>query len=117
MAWLRGKPFAVIVIATSLAMLGGGQNGRIVGHAPAGKLSVGFELNQGQTDPAVKFYFRGPATTLFLTETQATLALGAGRERSAPTLPDVRDIGDKQPLRPIDEGLLSLPDGLRLHLS
>lgn len=83
MAWLRGKPFAVMVIATSLAMLGGGQNGRIVGQAPAGELSVGFELNQGQTDPAVKFYFRGPATTLFLTETQATLALGAGRERSA----------------------------------
>lgn len=40
-----------------------------------GKLSLSFEPNQGQTDRAVKFLSRGQGYTLFLTPTEAVLAL------------------------------------------
>ena len=40
-----------------------------------GKLPLHFELNQGQADPQVKFLARGPGYTLFLTRTEAVLAL------------------------------------------
>lgn len=54
------------------------------------KLPMTFEANQGQTDDRVKFLSRGMGYTLFLTPTEAVLALDAayskhaiGRERSA----------------------------------
>ena len=40
-----------------------------------GKLPLIFEANQGQTDPQVKFLSRGSGYTLFLTPTEAVLAL------------------------------------------
>jgi hypothetical protein len=40
-----------------------------------GKLSLSFEANQGQSDPQVKFLSRGNGYSLFLTPTEAVLAL------------------------------------------
>ena len=40
-----------------------------------GKLPLSFEPNQGQTDPQVKFLSRGRGYSLFLTSTEAVLAL------------------------------------------
>jgi len=40
-----------------------------------GELPLSFEANRGQTDPQVKFLSRGPGYTVFLTATQAVLAL------------------------------------------
>src|SRR4029079_12477962 len=41
-----------------------------------GKLPLSFELNEGQTDPEVKFIARGQGYGLFLTSTGAVLKLG-----------------------------------------
>jgi hypothetical protein len=41
-----------------------------------GKLPLGFEANQGQTDSKVKFLSRGNGHSFFLTSTEAVLALG-----------------------------------------
>lgn len=41
-----------------------------------GKLPLTFEVNQGQTDPTVKFLARGDGYGLFLTPTEAVLSLG-----------------------------------------
>src|SRR2546428_2053105 len=43
-----------------------------------GKLPLSFEANQGQTDPQVKFFSRGSGYTLFMTPTEAVLALRVG---------------------------------------
>src|SRR5688500_2920869 len=40
-----------------------------------GQLPLSFEANQGQTDPRVKFFSRGNGYTVFLTSTEAVLAL------------------------------------------
>ncbi|ADJ28004.1 SBBP repeat-containing protein [Nitrosococcus watsonii] len=40
-----------------------------------GQMPLSFELNQGQTDSAVKFFARGAGYQLFLTATEAVLAL------------------------------------------
>lgn len=40
-----------------------------------GKLPLAFEVNRGQTDAGVKFLARGPGYTVFLTSTEAVLAL------------------------------------------
>ena len=40
-----------------------------------GRLPLHFEINQGQTDSQVQFLARGPGYTLFLTPTEAVLAL------------------------------------------
>jgi hypothetical protein len=42
-----------------------------------GKLPLSFEVNQGQTDDQVKYLARGPGYTVFLTPTEAVLALRA----------------------------------------
>ena len=47
-----------------------------------GKLPLHFELNQGQTDPKVQFLSRGSGYTLFLTPTEAVLALSTPREKT-----------------------------------
>ncbi len=41
-----------------------------------GSLPLSFELNQGQTDNQVRFLSRGPGYSVFLTPTEAVLALG-----------------------------------------
>ena len=43
-----------------------------------------FEANAGQMDPAVKFFSRGPGYTLFLTPTEAALALNKSRADANP---------------------------------
>jgi sugar lactone lactonase YvrE len=43
--------------------------------ASYGKLPLGFEINQGQTDPRVRFLSRGGGYTLFLTGNEAVLSL------------------------------------------
>jgi hypothetical protein len=60
------------------------------GHARAsmGTLPLAFEANQGQTDPTVKYIARGSGYTVFLTESDAVLAL-----HSAPTAGDARAAG------------------------
>ena len=45
---------------------------RVGGH---GRLALGFEANQGQTDAQVRFLSRGVGYTLFLTDDEAVLAL------------------------------------------
>ena len=40
-----------------------------------GKLPLGFEANSGQTNPQVKYLSRGPGYSLFLTDSEAVLAL------------------------------------------
>lgn len=44
-------------------------------HEAYGKLPLSFEINQGQTDPQVKFLSRGSGYNLFLTSTEAIFAL------------------------------------------
>ncbi len=46
-----------------------------------GKLPLSFETNQGQTDSRVKFLSRGSGYTLFLTSTEAVLALRPPRAK------------------------------------
>ncbi len=43
-----------------------------------GEVPLSFELNEGQTDEHVKFLSRRPGYTLFLTQSEAVLALGKG---------------------------------------
>ncbi len=50
-----------------------------------GHLPLGFEANRGQTDPQVAFLARGRGSTLFLTATEAVLAL-----RRSPSAPPQR---------------------------
>src|ERR1043166_3823376 len=50
-----------------------------------GRLPLGFEVNQGQTDPQVKFLARGHGYTLFLNSTEAVVSLkkqGASHTRA-----------------------------------
>jgi hypothetical protein len=48
-----------------------------------GQLPLSFEVNQGQTDPRVKFFSRGSGYSLFLTSAEAVLALRAPTARAA----------------------------------
>jgi hypothetical protein len=43
-----------------------------------GQLPLSFEANQGQTDPRVHFLSRGQGYSLFLTDSEAVLALQTG---------------------------------------
>lgn len=61
-------------------------NERAVLLAAYGRLPLGFERNQGQSDPRVQFLSRGHGYTMFLTANEAVLALGkvnASRSDSA----------------------------------
>ncbi len=42
------------------------------------RLPMRFELNEGQTDPRVRFLMRGGGSTIFLTNTEAVLAVAQG---------------------------------------
>src|SRR2546422_653104 len=50
-------------------------DGKVAVQDAYGKLPLSFEANQGQTDRQVKFLSRGPGYTLFLTQSEAVLAL------------------------------------------
>src|SRR2546422_11558093 len=50
-----------------------------------GNLPMSFEPNRGQTDRRVKFLSRGSGYTLFLTQSEATLALYKNEEKSDST--------------------------------
>jgi hypothetical protein len=65
--------FAVI----GLSHLSTGQTRLITDY---GNLSLGFEPNQGQTDPRVKFLARGNGYTVFLTDSEAVLSLPTSRQ-------------------------------------
>jgi hypothetical protein len=52
--------------------------------AAYGKLPLSFEVNDGQTDPQVKFLSRGSGYSLFLTNNEAVLALTKGDKSKAP---------------------------------
>src|SRR6266851_2082343 len=49
-----------------------------------GKLPLSFEANRGQVDPRVKFVSRGSGYTLFLTPTEAVLALSKSGTQTEP---------------------------------
>ena len=48
-----------------------------------GKLPLGFEANEGQADPEVKFLSRGSGYTIFLTPTGATLRLRIAESKAS----------------------------------
>lgn len=50
--------------------------------ADYGKLPLSFEINQGQSDPQVRFLARGQGYSLFLTDSAAILALSKGNPPS-----------------------------------
>ena len=52
-----------------------------------GTLPLSFEANQGQTDAQAKFFSRGPGYSLFLTSTEAVLALTQGPEETRARVP------------------------------
>ena len=67
-----------------------------------GKMPLSFEANQGQTDPRVKFLSRGSGYTLFLTPTEAVLALQKpgrpeGTRPGLPAKPGSKSPDGKQP--------------------
>ena len=57
-----------------------------------GRLPLSFEINQGQTDPRVRFIARGPGYETFLTATGAVLALHGGAATDGEARPG-RSIG------------------------
>ena len=61
------------------------QAGRVKVVKAYGKLPLSFEANRGQTDARVKFLSRGRGYTLYLTPTEAVLALRkSGAETQTP---------------------------------
>ena len=102
---VRRAPLTVLMLITWVAILGLqgcstlGPNNQQAHEDPkprqiqASFLSVplSFEANQGQTDPQVKFLSRGPGYGLFLTPTEAVLAL----RKAKPTLSEAAT--DKTP--------------------
>jgi len=59
-----------------------------------GKTPMGFEENKGQSDAAVKYMTRGQGYSLFLTPTEAVLALSRQSVRS-----DTKQIGTQNPVK------------------
>src|ERR1700722_6939491 len=55
-----------------------------------GKLPLQFELNQGQTNGAVKYLARGQAYTLFLTPDEAVISLHRRKDRGVETSANLR---------------------------
>jgi len=49
------------------------------------RLPMRFELNEGQTDPRVRFIMRGGGSTIFLTNTEAVLAVAQGTATDSKT--------------------------------
>ena len=87
-----GPGMALLGLALLASALVGQGSGAVLAHKPSsvaktpaankpqlaeayGKLPLSFEANQGQTDSRVSFLSRGRGYTLFLTPTEAVLAL------------------------------------------
>lgn len=56
-----------------------------------GKLPMGFEANQGQTDPQVRFLSRGNGYSLFLTDREAVLALSKPENNASLRRPSAKN--------------------------
>jgi len=92
-AFLKGITFGIALSLTSPALLCAGPSPTLPSmptmQSAYGQLPLSFEANKGQTAPQVQFLSRGPAHELFLTSTEAVLALrsdetkGAGQENVA----------------------------------
>jgi hypothetical protein len=66
---------AASAVSPAVVTDGGGAKKNTKFVAAYGKLPLAFEANHGQTNSRVKFLSRGPGYTLFLTSTEAVLAL------------------------------------------
>src|SRR5689334_15445101 len=95
--WARLNPLTLrFVLLLALAPLTLFASGRLRAAAPGeraplsnsaaatayGKLPLSFEVNQGQTDPRVRFLSRGSGYGLFLTANEAVLTLHKNSPRS-----------------------------------
>ena len=60
-------------------------------------IPLGFEANQGQTDPAVKYMARGSGYTVFLTENEAVFALKSATKATDPQITGRHFIGAARP--------------------
>src|SRR5437764_11999998 len=67
------KACCVVLCLFAVSQLSNAQAHHVT--ADYGKLSLGFEANQGQTDPRVKFLSRGGNYNVFLTDNEAVLTL------------------------------------------
>ena len=76
--WSSDSPSATGIAAAN-------EPARLRANEAYGKLPLGFEINQGQTDARVRFLSRGAGYTLFLTANEAVLSLAQNRGA------DVRD--------------------------
>lgn len=74
-----------------------------------GKLPLSFEANQGQTDPQVKFFSRGHGYTLFLTSTEAVLALCTAHEKSESMSQKVKIENENQVAQPSSFNAAAFP--------
>jgi hypothetical protein len=83
---IRHSFLSGVILATSAALAAVSGSGQTAVKASAtdgakstedyGKLPLAFEANHGQADPSVKFLSRGNGYSLFLTDSEAVLALG-----------------------------------------
>ena len=111
---IRRSLLSGVVLATSAALAA--VPGQVTVKAPApdraesaknyGKLPLAFEINQGQADPGVKFLSRGSGYSLFLTASEAVLALGR---------PDCKATGEGQGSRPV--ACVAAQDSVRMRLT
>src|ERR1041385_2666555 len=62
-----------------------------------GKVPLSFEANAGQTDPSVKFLSRGSGYSLFLTESEAVLALTKKEKAAPPARPPQEKVSARSP--------------------
>ena len=60
-----------------------------------GKLPLSFEANEGQTDERVNFLSRGSGYTLFLTSTEAVLALSKPTKKSKESMEAIESMGSQ----------------------
>src|SRR5439155_8633011 len=91
MKHLRLFSFCISLTVTLAAQSAQPNSARLV--ESYGKLPLAFEANQGQTDPQVKFLSRGVGYSLFLTPTEAVLALSEGsQEKPAAVARTARDL-------------------------
>ena len=106
--WMKGTWVLAItlgVTATSCTLQGGGQSPHprpavaptvattASVQAAYGNLPLSFEANEGQSDTQVQFLARGHGYSLFLTSTEAVLAL---RQPSGPAESEKRGLGESE---------------------
>ena len=84
------RPCLVLALSALPALPGAGATV----DATFGRVPLAFEENRGQTDPAVRFVARRGGLALFLTQTEAVLAL---RRTAAEPVGPVRNAGPRHP--------------------